>query len=87
MEKMVEKVVVVGTGTMAAGIGAALAARGLPRLRVGGQIIGLVTILLATWIWLPSKGLVAMPWIVAAGATATLVAYAVGRATLKSRTR
>ena len=72
---------------LAAGVGAALAARGMPRLRVGGQIIGLVTILVATWIWLPSKGLVAMPWIVAAGATATFVAYAAGRATLKSRTR
>lgn len=61
-----------------AGIGAALAARGLPRLRIAGQVMGLVTILAASWL-LPSEGkAVLMPWIMAAGALTTFAAYAIG---------
>jgi O-antigen/teichoic acid export membrane protein len=63
----------------AAAFGAALAARGQPVLRIGGQVATLTTIGVGFLIFLPRYGLVAAPWVMASGGVVTMVTYAAGR--------
>jgi O-antigen/teichoic acid export membrane protein len=64
---------------VAAALGVALTAHSRPRLRVAGQAVGLTVIAVGFWLALPQAGLIAAPWIMAAGALATLLIYAYGR--------
>jgi O-antigen/teichoic acid export membrane protein len=63
---------------LAAAFGAALSASARPMLRVGGQLAGLIVIVAGFFVVLPRFGLPAGPWIMAAGAAVTAVAYVVG---------
>jgi O-antigen/teichoic acid export membrane protein len=63
----------------AASLGAALSARGLPLVRVAGQIAALIVVLAGFGLAAPVYGLLSAPWIMSAGALATLASYAVAR--------
>jgi O-antigen/teichoic acid export membrane protein len=62
----------------AAGVGSVLSARAKPTFRVAAQIISLTAIVAGLVLALPKVGLVAGPWIMAAGSAMTAVIYLCG---------
>lgn len=64
---------------MAASLGSALSARGLPLVRAVGQIAALLTVIAGFVIVAPKAGLGSVPWIMSAGALTTLISYAIAR--------
>lgn len=64
---------------MAASLGSALSARGLPLVRVVGQLAALVVVVVGFGVVAPKLGFNSVPWIMSAGAFATLVSYAIAR--------
>jgi PST family polysaccharide transporter len=69
----------------ASGVGVLIVGLGRPRLRVGGQLVSLAVMVVGLAIWLPSHGLVAMPWVMTGGAATLLVIYGSGRIMLGRR--
>jgi O-antigen/teichoic acid export membrane protein len=63
---------------IAAFFGTALSATSKPGLRVVSQTIGLLTMLVGLAIFLPTRGLIAAPWVMAAGMLITTICYAGG---------
>ncbi|WP_425992868.1 oligosaccharide flippase family protein [Brevundimonas sp. TWP2-3-2] len=64
---------------MAASLGAALSARGLPLVRVAGQVAALLVVVVGLTLGSPRFGLVSVPWIMSAGALATLISFCLAR--------
>jgi len=64
---------------MAASLGAGLSARGLPLVRVVGQVAALLIVVAGFTLVAPRFGLGSVPWIMSAAALATLVSYCLAR--------
>jgi O-antigen/teichoic acid export membrane protein len=69
---------------LAASLGAGLTAFSAPRIRVGGQVMGMATLAIG-FMFLPRFGVVAIPLIMAAGSIVTMLFYLVGRVWLARR--
>lgn len=63
----------------AASLGSALSARGLPLVRVAGQVAALLVVVMGFTLVAPRFGLDSVPWIMSAGALATLISYSTAR--------
>jgi len=64
---------------LAAALGTSLTARGVPITRILGQLAALVVIAIGFALFVPGAGLGVVPWIMSAGALATLLSYCVAR--------
>lgn len=64
---------------LAAALGTSLTARGVPITRIVGQLAALVVIAVGFVMFVPKAGLGVVPWIMSAGALATLLSYCVAR--------
>lgn len=64
---------------MASSLGAALSARGLPLVRVVGQVAALLVVAGGLSLVSPTFGLASVPWIMSAGALATLISFCLAR--------
>lgn len=60
---------------VAAAAGAQLAALGLPKVRIAGQLLGLVSLILGFVLILPNAGYSAAPWIMSASASTICILY------------
>ena len=60
---------------MASSLGAALTSRNVPLYRVSGQVVGLLAVAIGLWLVGTGNNLAILPWVMAAGSFAVLLAY------------